>query len=1427
MLVLSLAYLALPLWLPLGWIARQLANQLALDFKRPVTVDHIEVGWIKGVIIHDLTVIERPGWPNPALVRIEQVHCAFAPLTMLFKKRLPQMDIIAPHLWLVIDEQGRLNIDDLDESRPGRRLPSLNYRLSDIVCHVQISNVTQSFKIDRLTCRLDPQTGNLRLFSEAQVDRPRAPGSIGRFVFAAQILVPRLRRDVKLDGEVSLEWTDLSLADLPVPLATRLPVEQVDGLSSGRLKLNTRPDLDIDFDLSLNLKGVKIVRPDMPHPVNVPDATLSCNGHWDPITEELYMNDFEYLTPAIHIHRLTNKSGPVMAIDRGGQTPFLLHLGGRVRDWLALRHEFPEIDAFTRYLNTDLSGQADFSFVYQQQRARDLLQVTVEAGKSRWHIPHPHGDYLNVSAGVSKNLFLEMTHDRSGPEILMSTLVLDIGQCRLSADNQWTVAPPDPLPGESSLNPLRWLSSMHSRLTFQTHDMRDLPLFSPFLARFEGTERWQGPLKLAVLLQPRMNAPRLEVTLTMDEESTFALGHLFNKPPGKALSFNGGLQPPSWDSTRLNNFGFDLRVGSARLALNRDQTRIEYTFNNATSPSDPQAVNIEARSILPLRLENVQELLDIFPVARKALRLNTANRLVGSAEIICSSHFSYRPADWLLCNEIAFIADQLDIQWGHWLNKPAGAPLTVTGAYQLRDLDNQWEHLARATIARPTGLLTASALFAHSESDSKTDDVEHLRLEAELSDIADWFDLSPVLDELCRTWDPRGACRFQAESLLLNDRQKVALAIDATSAEWNIPGQTPIHKPTGMPAEAHLNLVANCDPSESNRRVWKLVRGDARMGGLLLDDLGGMIVLSTPSHASLTGQREWSGRPVIQSAHLRTAGQILFNDPLVQMHPRIADFCRQISLAGSAGWETLIEITPQTVNLVGLLDAHKTEFCIPLPTPALSELHKLPSIPAVLSYNVTMDHGDPTGAQIHIHELALNLTGNTISTDGLILLDDLSTTPSWPHAGRIALRADLTNPHGLLAMLPRNEIHVLDGALRAQTNLSFDPDGLQIGDSRLRFDNFAIALSDEPVRLNGRLVRGPAGRVDLIDLQGTWGPSCLTLSGQVYPPGHASESYLGIRGPNLDITDLRHRLESLPQLRLPITNTQPTGKSNQLRELFAILGQMNLNAYACIDTLRLILPPDVSVSTDAVVQYLTLHNGQANLQFRSLLDGGFVSGELKTNVLAADPLYHLTYEARQIPPGPVTESYLDKMFIGMTASGPLTLIDETYQKFFPAPGELNHEVGRGELIIEGGIVEGRAAPLWMTNVFPRLNLAQFDFSYMHSWFEKFRDGTVRHQIIYQGRYYNIYSVGNNYPDRRMDYEVGIDFMADFDSQYWTESGQGRIPLFRKTGYLRDDGSLADEVVTYVPQRFIWNILTRNNPVFTIYHAIRKRILGEP
>jgi hypothetical protein len=289
---------------------------------------------------------------------------------------------------------------------------------------------------------------------------------------------------------------------------------------------------------------------------------------------------------------------------------------------------------------------------------------------------------------------------------------------------------------------------------------------------------------------------------------------------------------------------------------------------------------------------------------------------------------------------------------------------------------------------------------------------------------------------------------------------------------------------------------------------------------------------------------------------------------------------------------------------------------------------------------------------------------------------------------------------------------------------------------------------------------------------------------------------------------------------------KPAAQTNPMPAIIDLLRRTQVRMDGHAETIMTPLPLGIKATIDAGWQELKLENSLVAMDFGCLVDGGSVTGQVSADLSAAQPKYRLTYTADRIQPGALVDAYLRRTFPGMVANGPLTLIDETNQKLLPAPGEPNPEIGKGELIIDGGTVSGRAAPIWMTRIFPNLNLSSFAFSRMHSWFDKAADSRVHHQMIYHGDYYNVYMIGWGDPHGYFDYEVGIDFLAGLESEYWANTGQGRVPLFNKTGRVLPDGALADETVTFVSfTRVLESLFVRNNPIVTAYHAVRKRAVA--
>ncbi|UCD29032.1 MAG: hypothetical protein JSV03_00680, partial [Planctomycetota bacterium] len=512
--VAAIIYASIPLWLPTGWITRKMVEQLSSDLNREVQISNLSIGWGKGVLIENFIIAGCPDWPNDHLVQVAQVRCSFSPIRTLLNKEVEQIELVEPQLWIVLDEDGRFNLHDLINKQHDKP-PSLNYKVRKASCHVLTPKANQTFRIDHMTCRLKPTTGMLELSGDAQISRqPESvpQSSTGKFHVDADITVPRLKREVTLGGNIHVEWTDLSLTDLPLPLIPHLPVQQVAGSTTGRLTLSTQPDLGIDYQLAIIFDGVKITREGLDQPADVPDAQVSCQGHWDPNNDILLMRDFEYQTNALHVYRTTMPVKAAMVINRNDKIPFQLNLEGRIKDWPALRREFPEVDTFARSINAEVSGGADFALSMTQALDEDLFTVSVDGRQSKWIISGNGVDYLSADAGVPKRFNIEIIRNRHTRQISQPELSMTVGDLSLSANSKLVVPEPE------AADIWQWfdnaLSTLQCEIDVKSNHIENMVALLPFLTELTDVKDWRGPLQINASIVPNQSASKLDLTMT-------------------------------------------------------------------------------------------------------------------------------------------------------------------------------------------------------------------------------------------------------------------------------------------------------------------------------------------------------------------------------------------------------------------------------------------------------------------------------------------------------------------------------------------------------------------------------------------------------------------------------------------------------------------------------------------------------------------------------------------------------------------------------------------------------------------------------------------------------------------------------------------------------------------------------------------------
>jgi len=234
--------------------------------------------------------------------------------------------------------------------------------------------------------------------------------------------------------------------------------------------------------------------------------------------------------------------------------------------------------------------------------------------------------------------------------------------------------------------------------------------------------------------------------------------------------------------------------------------------------------------------------------------------------------------------------------------------------------------------------------------------------------------------------------------------------------------------------------------------------------------------------------------------------------------------------------------------------------------------------------------------------------------------------------------------------------------------------------------------------------------------------------------------------------------------------------------------------------------------------------GQLIVQYCAGMNEGMVRGRVGLDLTQPNPMVHLQRRLYEVQMDRRLRPLVEDFFPGMTVLGKIVIDEEEKSRLFDYPEDVpNYPAGRGEMVFRDGYLVGKAAPDWVTRIFPGLNFARYNFSRMHNWFEKTPDGRVHNNMIFRGWPWNIYMEGDSYADGWTDYEVGVDLLARFESEYWSSVGQGRVPIFRSRGRIVNR-KFEDQKVTYVPlHRVVYQVMVKNNVLTAAYRVIRRRL----
>ncbi len=1451
----AVAYVAIPWYVPPEWLARRVAGIIREAVGRPVRIERISLSWTEGVRVDGLVIDELPEPGRPAqLLRIGSARCGLSPLKTLLTGKVDRLELNETRLWIALLPDGRLNIDDFNRRRQAG-LPTYHYLLRDATLHLDMPDMPAQCRMDQADCRLETATGSLYLHGDATV-RPRgrpadtdAPASSGRFWINGRMKVPRLKRGVALTGSGELRWQGVDLKDVPFRRLPRLGIDSVVGKTEGHVRLEVFPDLGVDFDLHIQMAGVAVQRTARPGPERIRDGLLAVSGHWDPAEDELTANKLDYRMPALRIHDTGLPERPAVILDRLAAEPMRLDLAGEVEDVESLRREFPEVDETLQRLGVQAHGAGRFTLLLSQapNSTRGRLDANATA------VGLICRDCVQLDAGIEKRLRIDLTRAADG-RMLLHECRLDVADLHASAE-----ASLPPLPPHGDVTQSWVLNAIHDAavtLRFATPRVEQLAGCLPGLDRRLGDGPRQGPVEVTFSLEQQGGAPTFHARIASPAAADLRFADLLHKPSGTVLQAEtswicsvgpasetrpaptGGSAGPdtagALNSIRVVQLTADVAIGQGRVLIDKASAELDAGPDARTHVDDATA-----RWRLPVTFAGIEHLLTHLPRLDRTLRsqefvtrMGGASSFAGQARLDLEGTLTQR-TDQTTCR-ITANADlgATHVRLGDRFAKSSGDPASVRLEHRFSRDVQCTEHDFLLRLSAPG--LDADARYAVSgapsgRADVGSADVENAHIMLAITDARRAMAHSAACGRLLAPLqlDGRGTaeitCGRQGAS------ESLDLAVDAGGLAFVISGPQRFSKPAGVPCRIALGAKSNA----ANRAAWQLGQGSASLAGSRLRFDGGAATLSPawtdwysavrPGNTAPLWRLRWNDTPatsVFQRIELAGTADIEADSASRGLSPTVDAWLARLGLVGRLSGRYRATLDPGSVRLSATLDTTQTHVSIELPD--RTRFTKPIGMNAAVDMDIEQTRlpgpdGSRSQPSLVVHQAIFTAGNNRLDLRGQIA-PAVDASPAPAEGGSLQISADLRRLDQVQALLPGHAWPPARGSITADAAIELRAGTWRLTQSNATLRDVALNADDIPLHAAGRF-EFSNGELLCDGLRLRAGTSQANISGRAALSAAPHAAQVGLFAGHIDIDELRRLARTLTE-RLgpgPRTGADP----------WRWLCGATLDIHAQADRL-LLTTPELGARADLLATSLAVsgRDGTIEIPVQISVDGGTVSGRIKFFLRDADPYFDLAYTAEDIAPGELAQAYLRRSFPGFSASGPLTLIDRSLQRIRPEPGQPNYPVGSGELIIDGGRVEGKAAPDWLVRIFPGLNLARYDFVRMHDWFTKHADGRADHRMIFQGRYYHLYMEGQTDADRNVRYEVGIDLLARLDSRYWVETQQGRIPLFVKTGRLKDDGTLDPDNVSFTPMRRVLETLAvQNNPAITAYYAIRKQVLN--
>jgi hypothetical protein len=1407
-LLLAAAYMSFPWWAPRQLLARKAQEMLSRRLGAPVEIGKMELSWGGGLVLEDLRLGSDQEFGGGEMVHLRRLQCDLSPLHYLWTGQIEWAQLDSARIHAVVSPEGKLNLASLQRLTTGR--DKIPHRLS-------VRSASIELELPRHDRLLRLNVSDLEYLSGRLEHVGRLTMSAGLIQQGGEAPVTLLASSSEQGPVVagcSFRFSGIDLQQLNLPLLLGLSLKQFRGTGSGQLDCQLdQTGLVDNFSLALWVKDLD-VQPVMGPSLPVVDlAEISLQASYDPLAEtggasSLNVTGFRVRVPGVDL------------AGRGRMSLARLLGGG----WEAVT-------------NLDVSGQVN-------PRA---VATLLSGGPA----PLPGG--LDVDGSVLVGLTLRGDEKQSSMALTADATAAAIS---LSGRTLKPARRPLTVNFSGNLEKLTWQFSA-DKAQLQLGENRfasagAMQNIRSVLGAWDKAGRtggfrwvmralalldWHGSWEineldsLGDLLGPAMPkdvrlAGKCEGQWAIQQAGGLAVSAQFALPPGTQLEWGNQFQKPvelpmevqlsgqvSPDVLSLSQGRLRLLVGQAAASL--EDVCIAFTEDASSAQAMPLLLPILSLPTVATG-SGVFRLADLRTLSRC---LPGLAKLEGKLTGTVTGRFDALAGAGARRLHLQIAASQSGLDLGPFFVKSPGEPAAIEMDL-LADQKMEAQRRNRLSLEARLGSCTMHAALLYPSAGLA--DGFDFRGELSVADAQRFIRQAPMLEQALAAWEPRGSLDTEVQLQRNGQDYEGSLVCQADRLTFRRPGIGGA-KASGVPLRLRLCGQATEKSARLSELAVCLGNSNFRAQGQ---------VQLRPFQPLPAGQY-WPP-PGVAGADLEFISRVVLapEATLPALFPELGLQILRSGLEGTIGVRGRLSGSANGLDVE--IAADGTDLAVSLP-----DAYRKPAGAKALA-DISM-YFPPDLAQFSCRGFSLRTDAFEISGDARWPF--LKASPAEAH-----LAVSVADARALCRYFPGIALYSPSGKLLLDTQ--YQRSGRQAGRllyATLTASDLGLQLAGKSVSLNGTVTAGDVGLADdigdctigrlatglsdrtgggagaeagalefavgqthgyiLADLPRT----CGTLVGKV-------DMHMGL----LDGVELDQWLSQLKEPGLgqktasaPARQTPPGLTAQRLAVLASQAASgiryvrshqagMDLQLSLSIDRLRSLDPSTQTMfEPQAMLLKAQARDGQYNVAYACGLNGGTLERTYVADLRQDNPRVQTRTQLREAMMDKNLQLQLNQDFPGNNVSGKLSrqeelsfglqdvamnLLDSRYR---PAP------VGIARTITEDGVLIGRGAPKWMSNVFHGLDLMTYHYNTMTGTAQFNPDGSASNEMIFDGSSYNIYIRGSTDAKRIGRYEIGVLL------------GAARAPVLNFQARI-EDGRFYDEEVSYpFPTETAYKFFLRN------------------